>query len=199
MLIIYPFTHPNNSLPCYSKSRYADSPSSLYSLRKMQLDSIVEHNESDESPDKDGGIGMSGSDDLEEQQPPTPQQQHFNYDDSSSAVIWPDFMTKGGMSVEEDGSHVSSSPRFSLPQYLTDEGSVGSYSTSNSGWTTDSRRGSFSSYSSPAAHRKKFVTTERLAKFEQEQEQLFQQKKNHMERELSSVLERNAVKSVRDM
>ena len=42
------------------------------------------------------------------------------------------------------------------------------------------------------------AASERLAKFEKEQEILFLQKKGAMERELNNVLERNAVKSVSD-
>lgn len=154
----------------------------MKSMRKMQLDSIVEsdHNESDESPDNhhynknDDGAAASAASAV-------------SYHESASAVI-PDYSDVASL-----GSNASSSI-FSIPKHLTnsgqysssaadDDNSVGSSSTT-SGWTDGSS----------AYHN--YVTTERLAKFEMEQEQMFQQKKYHMERELSNVLERNAVKSV---
>ena len=79
-----------------------------------------------------------------------------------------------------------------------DDGS-GSDSDNDSSLLEFSKSPASSTHSHP--HRKRsrharMYSNERLAKFEREQEILFQQKKYHMERELSNVLERNAVKSV---
>ena len=54
-----------------------------------------------------------------------------------------------------------------------------------------------SSHSTSKTGKKMARSSDRLAKFEREQELLFEQKRDALERELSNVLERNAVKSVR--
>jgi hypothetical protein len=88
-----------------------------------------------------------------------------------------------------DGDAVS----ISIPQHYDDDtSSVGSFSTNHSSWTTDSPRSAYGKTTY-----QNLVTTDRLAKFEQEQVEIFQKKRDHMERELFNVLERNAAKSVR--
>ena len=101
------------------------------------------------------------------------------------------------------GLSQSSAHRFFVPPHLSDHGSLYSASAADdsSADYDDSSTGGGSWYSHHSHSRSgsqdfDFVTTERLAKFEREQEIMFQTKKYNMERELSNVLERNAVKSV---
>ena len=174
-------------------------------LRKKQLDSIeeAEHNESDESPDKQGGEVRTA--DLEQyyaaRQGQQQQHQYEHFHDSLDVLI-PGDIVNDAVSV---GSNASSTI-FSIPQYLTntgvyssgDDASVDSYSTNNDrsvGWATESPRSRTSSFGGGSAYQR-YVTSAHLEKFEREQELLFQQKKEDMERELSNVLERNAAKSV---
>lgn len=127
------------------------------------------------------------------------------------------FTDNDNQSVGSNGSSV----RFAVPQYLTNSGrySSGGYSSSVNGDGADNDDGehddyhddnssagggswidtfSRSSHGTPSRSDSfDYAASERLLKFEQEQEKMFEQKKKGMERELTNVLERSAVKSVR--
>ena len=109
--------------------------------------------------------------------------------------------------------------RFAIPQYLTNNAVLGGYSSSvyggdeednddggddymmddNSSIGGESWIDTISHSSRDARGRSDsfdYAVSERLLKFEQEQEKMFEQKKRGMERDLTNVLERSAVKSV---
>ncbi|CAB9507164.1 expressed unknown protein [Seminavis robusta] len=102
------------------------------------------------------------------------------------------------------GSNGSSSTVYSLPQHLTNSGGRYSYTTNSSVAAPDDlssvddksiAEGSLLDYSHS---RSGSLSSERLAKFEREQEIMFQQKRTSIQRELSNVLERNAIKTHRE-
>ena len=124
------------------------------------------------------------------------------------------FTDNDNQSVGSNGSSV----RFAVPQYLTNNGrySSGGYSSSvNSDGEEDNGDddyhddnssaggGSWIDTFSRSSHGTRgrsdsfdYAASERLLKFEQEQEKMFEQKKKGLERDLNNVLERSAVKSV---
>ena len=102
------------------------------------------------------------------------------------------------------GSNASST-LFSIPQYLSSSGRRYSYSGAEDSSVDDDNStgaGSWLETLSRHSHHSRsdsfdYAASQRLAKFEKEQEAMFERKKQSMERELSNVLERDAVKSVR--
>jgi hypothetical protein len=90
-----------------------------------------------------------------------------------------------------------SSTIFSIPAHLTNSGRYSSTVDDSSVDDNSTAAGSFMEYSRDRTSSRDHGTSERLAKFEREQEIMFQQKRSSIQRELFNVLERNAVKSVR--